>query len=204
MFTADMAVQNAIGDAFRGATWVSLHNGGGVGWGEVINGGFGMLLDGTPEASRRLESMLHWDVNNGVARRAWARNSGADAAIRRAMELDERLNVTLPPTAWMRRCWTDCGGAMHDGAARGLHRRYDALSARGDDGGTPTSQRCGVRERLAIDSRCSGRCRTHCVHRGDGVRHQHWIWRWFEERISPEDLALLRSQPRALTCNRSW
>ena len=96
MFTADMAVQNAIGDAFRGATWVSLHNGGGVGWGEVINGGFGMLLDGTPEASRRLESMLHWDVNNGVARRAWARNSGADAAIRRAMELDERLNVTLP------------------------------------------------------------------------------------------------------------
>ena len=76
MFTADMAVQNAIGDAFCGATWVSLHNGGGVGWGEVINGGFGMLLDGTPEASRRLESMLHWDVNNGVARRAWARNSG--------------------------------------------------------------------------------------------------------------------------------
>ena len=96
MFTADMAVQNAIGDAFRGATWVSLHNGGGVGWGEVINGGFGMLLDGTPEASRRLESMLHWDVNNGVARRAWARNSGAEAAIRRAMELDERLSVTLP------------------------------------------------------------------------------------------------------------
>ena len=96
MFTADMAVQNAIGDAFRGATWVSLHNGGGVGWGEVINGGFGMLLDGTPEASRRLKSMLHWDVNNGVARRAWARNSGAEAAIRRAMKLEERLNVTLP------------------------------------------------------------------------------------------------------------
>ena len=96
MFTADMAVQNAIGDSFRGATWVSLHNGGGVGWGEVINGGFGMLLDGSEDASRRLESMLHWDVNNGVARRAWARNHGAEAAIKRAMEADSRLNVTLP------------------------------------------------------------------------------------------------------------
>ena len=77
MFTADMAVHNAIGDSFRGATWVSIHNGGGVGWGEVINGGFGMLLDGSDAAAQRLESMLHWDVNNGVARRAWGRNSGA-------------------------------------------------------------------------------------------------------------------------------
>ena len=72
MFTADMAVQNFVGDAFRGATWVSLHNGGGVGWGEVINGGFGMLIDGSEAAKKRIESMLHWDVNNGVARRAWA------------------------------------------------------------------------------------------------------------------------------------
>lgn len=96
MFTADMAVQNAIGDAFRGATWVSLHNGGGVGWGEVINGGFGMLLDGSADAERRLQSMLHWDVNNGVARRAWARNPGARSAIRRAMDMEERLTVTLP------------------------------------------------------------------------------------------------------------
>ena len=96
MFTADMAVQNAIGDAFRGATWVSLHNGGGVGWGEVINGGFGMLLDGSKEAGRRLESMLHWDVNNGVARRAWARNHGAVSAIQRAMEDEPKLRVTLP------------------------------------------------------------------------------------------------------------
>ena len=98
MFTADMAVQNAIGDAFRGATWVSLHNGGGVGWGEVINGGFGMLLDGSPEAKQRLQSMLHWDVNNGVARRAWARNTGAMAAIERAMDEDERLKITMPET----------------------------------------------------------------------------------------------------------
>ena len=98
MFTADMAVQNAIGDAFRGATWVSLHNGGGVGWGEVINGGFGMLLDGSPEANQRLQSMLHWDVNNGVARRAWARNTGAMAAIERAMDEDERLKITMPET----------------------------------------------------------------------------------------------------------
>ena len=95
-FTADMAVHNAIGDAFRGATWVSLHNGGGVGWGEVINGGFGMLLDGSADAQRRLESMLHWDVNNGVARRAWARNKGAEAAIKRAMNAEPRLNITLP------------------------------------------------------------------------------------------------------------
>lgn len=96
MFTADMAVQNVIGDAFRGATWVSLHNGGGVGWGEVINGGFGMLLDGSDEAEQRLQSMLHWDVNNGVARRAWARNSGARSASIRAMELETNLKITLP------------------------------------------------------------------------------------------------------------
>ena len=96
MFTADMAVQNVIGDAFRGATWVSLHNGGGVGWGEVINGGFGMLLDGSDEAEQRLQSMLHWDVNNGVARRAWARNTGARSASIRAMELESNLKITLP------------------------------------------------------------------------------------------------------------
>ncbi len=94
MFTADMAVQNCIGDSFRGATWVSLHNGGGVGWGEVTNGGFGMLLDGSDDASRRLRSMLHWDVNNGVARRAWARNKGAEFAIERAMELEPNLKIT--------------------------------------------------------------------------------------------------------------
>ena len=96
MFTADMAIQNVIGDAFRGATWVSVHNGGGVGWGEVINGGFGMLLDGSAESERRLQNMLHWDVNNGVARRAWARNEGAVDAIKRAMELEHRLQVTVP------------------------------------------------------------------------------------------------------------
>ena len=95
MFTADMAVQNALGDAFRGATWVSLHNGGGVGWGEVINGGFGLLLDGSKDAEQRLQNMLHWDVNNGVARRAWARNSGAQAAILRAMEREPNLTVTM-------------------------------------------------------------------------------------------------------------
>ncbi len=95
MFTADMAVQNCIGDSFRGATWVSLHNGGGVGWGEVMNGGFGMLLDGSDDASRRLRSMLHWDVNNGVARRAWARNKGAEFAIERAMELEPNLKITV-------------------------------------------------------------------------------------------------------------
>jgi urocanate hydratase len=95
-FTADMAVQNVIGDSFRGATWVSIHNGGGVGWGEVINGGFGMLLDGTPEADRRLRSMLYWDVNNGIARRAWARNPEAVSAITRAMDAEPGLKVTLP------------------------------------------------------------------------------------------------------------
>jgi len=95
-FTADMAVHNFVGDAFRGATWVSLHNGGGVGWGEVINGGFGMVLDGSPEADRRLHMMLHWDVNNGIARRSWARNDEAMRSIRRAMESEPRLKVTLP------------------------------------------------------------------------------------------------------------
>ncbi|KIA83522.1 urocanate hydratase [Kaistella solincola] len=95
-FTADMAIQNVIGDSFRGATWVSIHNGGGVGWGEVINGGFGMLLDGSPDAERRLKSMLFWDVNNGIARRSWARNEGAVFAIKRAMEAEPHLKVTLP------------------------------------------------------------------------------------------------------------
>lgn len=95
-FTADMAVQNVIGDSFRGATWVSIHNGGGVGWGEVINGGFGMVLDGSESADRRLRSMLHWDVNNGIARRAWARNDEAVFAIRRAMNDEPGLKVTLP------------------------------------------------------------------------------------------------------------
>ena len=95
-FTADMAIQNVIGDSFRGATWVSIHNGGGVGWGEVINGGFGMVLDGSKEASRRLQSMLFWDVNNGISRRSWARNEGAIFAIKRAMEAEPLLKVTLP------------------------------------------------------------------------------------------------------------
>lgn len=95
-FTADMAIHNVIGDSFRGATWVSIHNGGGVGWGEVINGGFGMVLDGSQEASRRLESMLFWDVNNGIARRSWARNDEAIFAIKRAMETQPLLKVTLP------------------------------------------------------------------------------------------------------------
>ncbi len=95
-FTADMAIHNVIGDSFRGATWVSIHNGGGVGWGEVINGGFGMLLDGSEDANRRLHSMLHWDVNNGIARRSWARNEGAIFAIKRAMEQEPRLKVTVP------------------------------------------------------------------------------------------------------------
>ena len=96
MFTADMAVQNFVGDAFRGATWISLHNGGGVGWGEVINGGFGMLIDGSEEASHKIESMLHWDVNNGVARRAWARNNGAIETIKQAMHENPLLRVTIP------------------------------------------------------------------------------------------------------------
>lgn len=95
-FTADMAVQNVIGDAFRGATWVSIHNGGGVGWGEVINGGFGLVIDGSDDADRRLKSMLLWDVNNGLARRSWARNEGAMEAIRREMERTPQLVVTLP------------------------------------------------------------------------------------------------------------
>ena len=95
-FTADMAIHNVIGDSFRGATWVSIHNGGGVGWGEVINGGFGMLLDGTQDAENRLKSMLHWDVNNGIARRSWARNEEAIFAIKRAMEEEPLLKVTLP------------------------------------------------------------------------------------------------------------
>ena len=95
-FTADMAIQNVIGDSFRGATWVSIHNGGGVGWGEVINGGFGMLLDGSAEADRLLKMMLHWDVNNGIARRSWARNEGAVFAIKRAMEMEPALKVTVP------------------------------------------------------------------------------------------------------------
>ena len=95
-FTADMAIQNVIGDSFRGATWVSIHNGGGVGWGEVINGGFGMVLDGTKETSKRIESMLFWDVNNGISRRSWARNEGALFAIKRAMQTQPLLKVTLP------------------------------------------------------------------------------------------------------------
>lgn len=95
-FTADMAIHNVIGDSFRGATWVSIHNGGGVGWGEVINGGFGMLLDGTKAAKKRLKSMLFWDVNNGISRRSWARNDEAIFAIKRAMESEKGLQVTLP------------------------------------------------------------------------------------------------------------
>ncbi len=95
-FTSDMAIQNVIGDSFRGATWVSIHNGGGVGWGEVINGGFGMVLDGSLEAEKCLKSMLFWDVNNGIARRNWARNKGATFAVKRAMEVEPKLNVMLP------------------------------------------------------------------------------------------------------------
>ena len=99
MFTADMSVQNFVGDAFRGATWVSLHNGGGVGWGEVINGGFGLLIDGTIESSNKLNSMLNWDVNNGIARRAWARNSAAKIAANRAMDSNPGLQITIPTDA---------------------------------------------------------------------------------------------------------
>ena len=95
-FTADMAIQNVIGDSFRGATWVSIHNGGGVGWGEVINGGFGMMLAGSADSDRRLKNMLFWDVNNGISRRSWARNEGAVFAIKRAMEANPNLKVTLP------------------------------------------------------------------------------------------------------------
>ena len=95
-FTADMAIHNVIGDSFRGATWVSIHNGGGVGWGEVINGGFGMVLDGSDAADKRLENMLFWDVNNGIARRSWARNKEAIFAIKRAMKAEPRLKVTIP------------------------------------------------------------------------------------------------------------
>ena len=98
-FTADMAVQNVIGDSFRGATWVAIHNGGGVGWGEVMNGGFGMVLDGSDEAAKRAASMLLWDVNNGVSRRSWAGNDNAEFAIKRAMEAEPRLVVTVPSHA---------------------------------------------------------------------------------------------------------
>jgi urocanate hydratase len=95
-FTADMAIHNVIGDSFRGATWVSIHNGGGVGWGEVINGGFGLVLDGSEAAAQRLQSMLFFDVNNGIARRAWARNGGSIEAIQREMDRSPSLRVTIP------------------------------------------------------------------------------------------------------------
>jgi urocanate hydratase len=98
-FTADMAIHNVIGDSFRGATWVSIHNGGGVGWGEVINGGFGMLLDGSDDAEKKLQNMLFWDVNNGISRRAWARNPEAIFAIKRAMNENPNLKITLPNIA---------------------------------------------------------------------------------------------------------
>ena len=110
-FTADMAVQNVIGDSFRGATWVSLHNGGGVGWGEVINGGFGMVLDGSAEADRRLHSMLFWDVNNGISRRAWARNPHAISTLKRTMAQYPELKVTVPNLA---------DGALIQRALKGL------------------------------------------------------------------------------------
>ena len=96
MFTADMSVQNFVGDSFRGATWVSLHNGGGVGWGEAINGGFGMVIDGSERSQENIDSMISWDVNNGLARRSWARNPAAIFAISRAMESDDRIHVTIP------------------------------------------------------------------------------------------------------------
>ncbi len=98
-FCADMAVQNVIGDSFRGATWVSIHNGGGVGWGEVINGGFGMVIDGSEDSARHIREMLFWDVNNGIARRSWARNAGARFAIEREMQRTPGLQVTLPNEA---------------------------------------------------------------------------------------------------------
>lgn len=94
-----MAVQNVIGDSFRGATWVSIHNGGGVGWGEVMNGGFGMVIDGSDDARRHIYEMLFWDVNNGIARRSWARNEGARHAIEREMQRTPGLKVTLPAIA---------------------------------------------------------------------------------------------------------
>jgi urocanate hydratase len=95
-FTADMAIHNVIGDSFRGASWVSIHNGGGVGWGEVINGGFGMLLDGSPQAEKNLSKMLYFDVNNGIARRAWARNSGALSTASKAVDENPLLKITMP------------------------------------------------------------------------------------------------------------
>ena len=98
-FTSDMAIHNVIGDSFRGATWVSIHNGGGVGWGEVINGGFGLMLDGTKDSERRLKSMLFWDVNNGISRRSWARNKEANFAIKRAMDSEPNLKITMPNIA---------------------------------------------------------------------------------------------------------
>ena len=94
-----MAIQNVIGDAFRGATWVSIHNGGGVGWGEVINGGFGMVIDGSADSDRHIREMLFWDVNNGITRRSWARNEGARFAIEREMSRTPGLRVTLPNIA---------------------------------------------------------------------------------------------------------
>jgi urocanate hydratase len=96
MFTADMAVHNFVGDSFRGATWVSMHNGGGVGWGEAINGGFGLFIDGSEKSERNIDSMISWDVNNGLARRSWARNEAAIFAITRAMDSDDSLKVTIP------------------------------------------------------------------------------------------------------------
>jgi len=102
-----MAIHNVIGDSFRGATWVSIHNGGGVGWGEVINGGFGMVLDGTDEADKKLQSMLFYDVNNGISRRAWARNEEALFAIKREMDRTPGLKVTIPE-------------AVEDGVLEGL------------------------------------------------------------------------------------
>ena len=98
-FTADMAIQNVIGDSFRGATWVSIHNGGGVGWGEVINGGFGLTIDGSQNSEKKLVNMLLWDVNNGIARRNWARNKEAIFAIKREMDRNPKLKVTLPNIA---------------------------------------------------------------------------------------------------------
>jgi len=98
-FTADMAVQNVIGDAFRGATWVSIHNGGGVGWGEVMNGGFGMVIDGSADSDRHIREMLFWDVNNGIARRSWARNQGAMNSAEREMARTPGLKITMPNMA---------------------------------------------------------------------------------------------------------